>query len=401
MVESSLILLAYKLNQILDSLLFPAFFIYWDGKQEKWKLLEREKRIKLLPYLITSFGIVGILTNTCWIFTLATTFISPDILSLEQAILFAFLGLGIPTAVGCDILVLLYGNEIVTLTNWHLHLNDEPVKITKYSVSHDVLKTWRGETHWIGLLLLCVVTCYCILATVISVTIVFFSWDPLYLALTAASKILNVDASFVSTAEVVGLRYILSFAGIQAMFVNYRALFMTTCLVGVSTVAILKRMDAGNISSIMISEFKILHVSLAQIYGMGKYLFGGFLTIGFITLVVGPSVAVYSARVMANGFVTFVTSFFVFVLFFIICFSFDIGCSINERTVKMKQKWQKDLKEYSGLERKILRRQIRAYRALGLPVGSVGILDKEIKINYLHHILIHNVDLVLLIDNAV
>ncbi|CAL8140853.1 unnamed protein product [Orchesella dallaii] len=403
-MKSPLVLLAYSLNQTLDNFLFPAYYIHWDRNKEKWRQLERNKYLKAIPYTIVNFCIVGILMIGSLVFILLTAFFCPGSFPAEQILTLSYAGLGMNTSIGFDTIVLLYGNELVALTNWLLHLEntkiDQKQQVNFRTVTKDIVKTLRGETHWIGLLLNSVVLSYCFAAIVIPIAMVFRNWDPIFFALKAISMLLKIEDIYASTWEFVTARYVLSFLSSQAMLLNFRALSMTGYFVGVSAMALLKRLEKKPLNPFILMEYKELQIAIAVAFGLVNSLFGGVVAFGFIGQVIGLNVLIFAAEGKTNAVVVGMSSFFSAVTLFILCFSFAVGCSINERSLKIKEKWSKDLIYYRRFQGNILRRQLLGCRLLALPVGSVGILDKKVKINYFNHTLNNIVNVMLVMNEA-
>ncbi len=60
--------------------------------------------------------------------------------------------------------------------------------------------------------------------------------------------------------------------------------------------------------------------------------------------------------------------------------TFHICCSINEDSVEILKRWESQCG--SGTQAQFLRRILRSNKPLFVPVGEVGIMDKDLKLNY-------------------
>lgn len=80
----------------------------------------------------------------------------------------------------------------------------------------------------------------------------------------------------------------------------------------------------------------------------------------------------------------------------IITFIFVFCCSIYENTVAILQQWK--IQVASCRNRFVLRKIIRSCRPLPVPAGNVGILDREIKMNYFHFVIVNTINHMLVIN---
>lgn len=64
-------------------------------------------------------------------------------------------------------------------------------------------------------------------------------------------------------------------------------------------------------------------------------------------------------------------------------FMFGVGCGVYERSGKTLQKWKSILwmVQRSG-QQGVLRRVLKSLRPISFPVGDIGIMDKDIQVNY-------------------
>lgn len=83
--------------------------------------------------------------------------------------------------------------------------------------------------------------------------------------------------------------------------------------------------------------------------------------------------------------------------FLIITFVFVFCCSINENSATILQQWK--IQVVSRRNRFRMRKIIRSCRPLSVPAGNVGILDKEIKINYYHSVVVNTINLMVVMND--
>lgn len=72
-------------------------------------------------------------------------------------------------------------------------------------------------------------------------------------------------------------------------------------------------------------------------------------------------------------------------------------CSIYECTVAVLQQWK--IQVASCRNRFLLRKIIRSCRPFPVPPGNVVILDREIKMNYFHSVVVNTINLMLVIND--
>ncbi|CAL8140859.1 unnamed protein product [Orchesella dallaii] len=402
---SPLILLAYRLNQALDSFLFPAYYIHWDEKELSWKTIKNADRKKLLPFKVASFVLVGILGIGSGILIAYACIRYPGILPTEQVVLITLLWLGYLVSILYDVIVSNFGNELVALTNWQLHMDytgkqkNQAILINKRSLLKELNKIRKGEAHWLGLLLITAFLAHLVSSVALPVGMLFLNWDPFYLILTVVSKLYGGNERIASTYLAVGIRCIISFLGSQAIFVNYRALTMTGFQLGCSILIELKMFEKNhkrlNNSSLM--NYKMLSIASSTANDMFSWLYGGLLSLCFFWFVSGPNVTLYSVKVMSSVFIPCVTGFFTCLLLFVICLAFEVGCSLHNRTIRIKENWRNQLVLCKNYDRKLLRKVINGCRPLALPAGDVGIMDRDIKMCYFYETLNNTVNLMIML----
>ncbi|CAL8140857.1 unnamed protein product [Orchesella dallaii] len=327
---------------------------------------------------------------------------------MEQVVLFTFIWIGFFISVLYDLIVSKFGNELVAVTNWHLHMkytknqNNQAIVINKRSIRCELNKIRKGETHWLGLLLITAFLAHLVSSVALPVGLLLLNWDPIYLALTAASKLFGGNERIASTYLAIGIRCILTFLGSQSIFVNYRALSMTGFQFGFSILIVMKTFEKKyrrlNSSSIM--YYKALSVAFSTANDMLKWLFGGLLSLCFFCFVSGPNVTFYAIKFMSSVFIPCVTGFFTGLLLLVIGLGFEIGCAMHNKTNRIKENWRNQLVLNKIHDRKLMQKVVNSCRPLALPAGDVGIIDKDIKMCYFYQTLNNTVNLMIMLGDG-
>jgi len=125
-MRTTLALRAYRIHHYLSRFLCFPFFVNWDKSDEKWKL--EKKRWKLVPFIVIKFGILGLSYGLAGFMVSYAYSQSTPIFTLQQIISFAVLFVQLPISLGCDVLLLIHGEEMIGVTNWlleqEMHFND-------------------------------------------------------------------------------------------------------------------------------------------------------------------------------------------------------------------------------------------------------------------------------------
>ncbi|CAL8140871.1 unnamed protein product [Orchesella dallaii] len=224
-------------------------------------------------------------------------------------------------------------------------------------------------------------------AIVVPATAVYFDWDPIYLALVAVLKLSGLDATFPSKSYIVGVRMALTAIVAQTMLLNFRTLTMIYCQIGVSVLESKKkwRTDEELLCVATFFEYRISQTSRAVTYDLSKYPVGGVLSIAFVVFVVGTNITWFGIRNLSSIFIPCLSGFFVVAELLFISLLFEVGCSIYETSGTVKAKWMRNLENCKRTQRPLLKRLLLSCPQISIPVGGVGIMDRDIKMNYFHN----------------
>ncbi|CAL8140855.1 unnamed protein product [Orchesella dallaii] len=387
-MKSPLILLAYRLNQSIQTFLFPAYFIYWDEKVEKWKLFNKNEKLKLIPYLIGSFGIVGVIGIGAGIFMAFALYHSPNILPFEEVVLFTFFYLATPISVLCDMAIFLFGEDLIALTNWYIKFDwngsNKKIRISSSTIEQELRKIWRGEEHWLGLLLTIAVITLFIDATFLPFGVLYFNLDPFYFVLKVVSRLLGLEKNM-ALGTGIFVRYVLINYTLQAMFLNARAIILTSFQIAFSTLTHISKMESkGNqFNEDVLLENRMLSVAIATNTRFFEFILGGVIAIGFIFLGVGCNVFLFGIKGWSNVFIPAMALLFTVSMVGGLHLTFDVGSSVNKKSLKIKENWKKCLMGCGRGKKKLFMKLIRSFRPHAIPVGVVGTLNGNSKMDFM------------------
>ncbi len=141
-----------------------------------------------------------------------------------------------------------------------------------------------------------------------------------------------------------------------------------------------------------ISLYKQLTIERNTLLSFGKVTLTGFLTVVFFFLILSMAaieigVLLGSPLISAAGAVASVIVFAVFVVTINLC------CLIYEKSVKIRNLWKWRIQKER--DTKYFRRVIRSLKPLIVPAGDMGKVDKEMKMNYSHAVLVNSVNLLI------
>ncbi len=145
-------------------------------------------------------------------------------------------------------------------------------------------------------------------------------------------------------------------------------------------VKILAYINQINLNHFQIKLFKELQISIRLIHSMQKYMNGIFLCLAFFTLLLSINLSILGWNFLPFKFWIFAplvaNTVFLFVIIIL-----QVDSFVFEITSNTLKRWKGQV--YQVIKFKYMKRVLKSMKPISLPVGDMGIIDQEIKVNYL------------------
>ncbi len=206
----------------------------------------------------------------------------------------------------------------------------------------------------------------------------FVKIDPLiiYVVITEQEIELKLIHYLIKTIRIV----LITLFG-QGIAIGIKLCLVLSFSMAVSFKNITKVVSIRHLSFSNIFIYKQLIVEKNIIKGFEKSLTSVGLFSLFVFLVISINGAIIAWKL--NRIVLFLFTIIVLLIALgLLVITFDLCCSTYENSVKIQANWAIQLTTVSNYARLFLRKLVLSCKLLSIPAGYVGIIDKEIKINY-------------------
>lgn len=392
--------LFFQTNQINEhlTLLYHPLCIRWNQPQQKWEY-SLENKTKLLPHLFFTIFVPGFLIISVVFFIILSIIYDPELYSTKQIIIQLLIGSIIPFVFMLEILLLFYGRELVATANWgiphviRLRLVERPKLNTSFitALLEEISKITSSETgknvEWFSLLSSNFLIITFVMTLVIPITLAFQKLDPLYVISSGISskRLLNGPTLdhlfFFKFCQYVGMIYIYQ---CNLLTLTYcMSLVLSVMQVGVKLILYLNQMQ---VSYSQVKLYRQVRINVYMMYTMIKILNGTFFSFAFVLLIFSINLSIFGWDFLPFE-IYIIVPLIMMITLIITTMGMYVDSFIFEITSKTLIKWKGQIHEVARV--KYMRRVLRSMRPISLPIGDVGIIDKDIKVNYLDALMIY------------
>ncbi|CAL8146132.1 unnamed protein product [Orchesella dallaii] len=218
-------------------------------------------------------------------------------------------------------------------------------------------------------------------------------WDPMYLLLIATSSpeflgYENISYELVTILVRLTICYVIA----QVTFLTCRTFALMCFQIGFSIVYFLKTIQELPISFHTVKLYTHLEVCLAAFEELSRIIVGGFLTFAFLIIVLGFNVTILGVKYSKLS-LPCIAGVPAVVIVFVLCCLFKVCSLVYDVSGEIKLAWMFQRGIHG--ENKLLRKKVESCHRLSLKVGSVGVVDTVIKINFFNNTLTAVVNLML------
>lgn len=241
----------------------------------------------------------------------------------------------------------------------------------------------QAEIDIYGLLGLFMVFVVGIMSLLAPVEFVTHDMDPWTLSLIAlSSPQLNILPPIYNVIGVKIIVYFLALGPIYTVFIIAKTLLLAIMPFAQLIIQLNRyflRTQFTYRKQFQIRLFTQVHISMRMIYSLTKNFTGMYLGFAYYAGLLGLNSAVFGWRILPFN-VYFIVPIFCVIWFASLAFLFSLGCGFYEGSVDVLISWRKQVVRMSKPKEMI--RVLRSLQPVMLPVGEVGMMDREIKMNY-------------------
>lgn len=381
----------YQANQLTHRLntLGISYPIRWNHSLQKWQI-EKNQFAKFKYYLVVVVVKV-ILSPSAFSYLLLMNAIYPDVLKLHQIIIQFFFCLGILSSLMLDVLTFFFAEDIVQgMNSMYLledsyHLSNQKafnknISNKAYLISSFVQIKTEFKSDPAGLVILLIPILFTGFGAIS--TIIFTAAELDYLTLFLVFWKIPLINKYITVKIVKCLYYLII---THVLMISIRTFSLQVANLQVAMYTMLdyllgtKRLTKNNY--ILYNALRII------LTGLKTYLvamLGGWMATMYLMITLGV-VSTIVGLYFHQPLLVIPAFMLTFAVFVSLNVTFWTTCKIYENSIGLLRTWRNDAIQRS--DRGYARRVLKAMQVLSLPAGEVGIMDRDIKINYLSAVL--------------
>lgn len=400
--------LFFKTNQLNQSLtcVFHPLCVGWNNSKKTWEYSIKDKR-KLFPHLFLTLFVTSSMCYAVGGLVVLALIYDPTLFSTNQILLQVLLLGSYPLVVVVEMLLLFYGREIVAVINWgitlvtRLRLTEPIMKNTNFFAAFhkeiSKITSPNRQIDWCAIIASCYASFQFVLSVSLPVGTAYGDNDHIYVILRGISseKLLNGPhlnhLLFFKIFRYLGLIYVYQCNIFTfSVWIN---IIMSFLQVLVKTVFYLNRMQ---VSYDHIKMYRQVRICIYLNYTLFKVLLGTFLSLSFFIIIFSLNLSIFGWSFLPLKVYIMAPIMTLLFLMFLI-FSLNIGSFLFEITSKTLNKWKREVNK--GYRANFLKRVLKSMRPIALPVGDVGIIDRDIKVNYIDTLMVGIVNVLIVCQN--
>ncbi|CAL8102305.1 unnamed protein product [Orchesella dallaii] len=386
---TSLLLQAAHFNQKLSSYL-PPHCISWDPNNCRWVYSNNWK--KHLPHFCISFGVFGLVAYLQTALVTFTLITEPKIFSSHQLVINFLVNGGMQIVLIMDIMLVYCGKDLLMVTNWAVKSYQATIEHLEPSTWSNMIRLQNGKVDWYGFFAVYMSLVLCLGPFIFPVFLVHENSDAIYTLLLAISSHTPLSAlsfrhTLLNNYFLKLTRFILTLIfGLAASVTIRMSTVMMMCLAQFST-STLHSLSHSKLSLDETKLYRKLGVCLKILRNIVKKLVAAFLTFSFFMILILVILIVHGWKFLPLDIYLLSPCVLITELLFLNV-SFHASCAVYEISGSAIQSWRRQLHYRQGYMKRIL----KSFHPIAAPVGSIGIMDRAIKANYVHATLDYTVN---------
>ncbi len=370
-MASSGIYQANKQNEVLNQIAAPGFPLRWNSVTNTWYWSSNNA----IPYYFFFSSVIKGSIFLLEIILLVWNQHHHGMLKTYQLYVIILEILMTCTSLTFDFVIFDDGPQLMLTCNW------------VYTKEDQIINPKRGGNSIYGKIGFLIAIGFGVSITLTHIAIllflVFANLDPIYMATMCFCPDIMLNQNFTLILNLFRFLAWLQVALFSA--VNLRTLFVTAMVQGFYRISLLKIMTKKGPAKNMIKLYREQLIVLNVIHSFDyKATSVGYSYICFLILAAVNGVMIGQER--ENPMLTAISVCMITMNLVILHFLFLLGCSFYSFSKAILRKWSQQI----GMKRGpvgYLKRVLKSLPVIAMPVGDIGIVNQDMKINYLNRLL--------------
>lgn len=346
-----------------------SYRLQWDSTYQKWRHETCPRQLRTYYYLSYLFVFGWILVTLCILIALFGSGAAG--VRIDVVMLYIFMWNNGALSLVIDTLLHLYGDDFVNFLNWLFPSDKENLDFwTSWAICNIIF--WFTAVP----------------AVFLPIFLVHGNWDPAHVIFTWLSNSYFPDIrDFSGNIYFQIWRYVCTTLAYQAFALNVRTICVIVVLIFSRINYPFKKLLSRQRSHIdnfnhEIFQYRQLSTAIASIEGFASYFVASYLIIAFVLLVAGTNMLILSVTFFNIKILTlaiFVTA----VNWMFVLFSLEMGCSLSELSRKAVRNWKREISNWPiSNDNRFARKTVKSCSPIQFRVAYVGVVDRDIKMNY-------------------
>ncbi|CAL8129426.1 unnamed protein product [Orchesella dallaii] len=381
-MSTPLVLFSHKLNQ---ALCFPLFLnpVTWDNETKQW--IYGKHRLRLIARFFISFGLIIPGVSFICIMRFVANELNPGTQSAKEQVAFLFTAAFILYSLIVEVILFKHGYEIAKLSSYQSQFEREQFQHTiedhNVSVKGEMKRILNGNIDPIGMFFVTFVTTISISTILAPIILVFLDLDPLYFGLLGMSKSTSIIGYHLDDIKWARFVLLCTIFGFQVETMRSCTLwFIGIVLLTQKNIRLTCQKPVGKQSLFLYCRLRVMEAFAFTIDGdISKLLFSTF----FVTFITFTTVTVRGWMILSAYLVLFAAVGSIVTLA-LLMIGMNYVVNLYEISGAGIEKWKVEVGLMSTNKRYVtyLRKYLKSIKYISVPVGEIGIFDKDIKTNY-------------------
>lgn len=281
-----------------------------------------------------------------------------------------------------DICMFSFGQDLVSNSNCRFKMEES---WSEYQLKNR--KSIESYNHLI--IFIFVFLTVCSLSYLMAFVGTMMNWDPLHVLLIGTAHLIleRIEVPFLRTILVWNsqlfpgkvVRVVVVYVLAHMAFTSVRVTFVLGCTSGSVMLILQKMLMESSLESVSIIKYRQLQIDRNVLFEVEKVMVTAiFGTCGFCLQ--GSIVALTICLTREQYLIAAASAILALGCLLLLMMAMYIFCLVNDLSLQTLTRWKRQLSKIKSM--KYLRRVVKSCRPLAFPAGDVGIVNKELKINF-------------------
>lgn len=367
-MPSPTIYAANRLTHILNTYSFPRHPIRWNVAGKRWE--KDPSKFRVFLFYVINFCVVGIIVNALLLHLHLRYLCDPSLFKAHHLVIQVMITACVQVHVLVTLTTFLFMDDLVAVLNNLYNLDEE-----------SGLSSFQGYRDTTGVTFCAMSLLGTIFAVIMWNGLAVINMDLLYLTFLG----MGWPMQELATPSMIVLRQVLAFLHIQMAAATLRTFVILLLSVDVwlaklvqLIMATARQNNAFGLAT-NVELYRKIHIVVRAMWSFGVFMGESGLSFTFIIIVNGVGAA-FVAFIEGNYLLSFLSITAIIPSFVVLQLVFSTLCSVFENSQVILERWKERAAWIKDAG--YMKRLVRSLHVLALPAGNMGIMDRQIKVNY-------------------